>query len=66
MGNRTLTANKELRDFMDTHKIRLWQLGDRIGISENKLCANLRHELSEKDKTKYLEIVQELAKGATE
>ena len=65
MANRSLTANKELRAFMDANKIRLWQLGDQIGLSENKLCAKLRHELSDQEKKQYFDIVKKIAKGET-
>lgn len=59
-GNRTLTANKDLRDFMENHNIKVWQLAESIGMSDSNLYTKLRHELSDTVKDQYMEHVKQI------
>lgn len=54
--------NTDIRKYAKTHGVRLWQIADELGISEITMSRKLRYELSENEKQKILEIINELAK----
>ncbi len=54
--------NTDIRKYAKTHGVRLWQIADELGISEITMSRKLRYELSEDEKQKILEIIDELAK----
>lgn len=54
--------NTDIRKYAKTHGVRLWQIADELGISEITMSRKLRYELSEEEKQKILEIINELAK----
>ncbi len=54
--------NTDIRKYAKTHGVRLWQIADELGISEITMSRKLRYELSEDEKQKILEIINELAK----
>ena len=53
--------NTDIRKYAKTHGVRLWQIADELGISEITMSRKLRYELSEDEKQKILEIINELA-----
>lgn len=63
MANRSLTANKEIRDLMEQNNIKLWQFADVLGIHDSALCRKLRHELTDSEKDHYKEIIRQIIKG---
>ena len=65
MANRSLTANREIRDLMDSHSVRLWQIADIVGKSENTIARKLRHELTDTEKEQYRKIINQIIKGET-
>ncbi|MBR3242487.1 MAG: hypothetical protein IKF90_07290 [Parasporobacterium sp.] len=54
--------NKEIREAAKRSDVRLWQIAERIGISEFTFCRKLRHELDEAEKAKILAIIEDLKK----
>lgn len=54
--------NTDIRKYAKSHGVRLWQIADELGISEITMSRKLRYELSEDEKQKILEIIDELAK----
>lgn len=54
--------NTDIRKYAKAHGVRLWQIADELGISEITMSRKLRYELSEDEKQKILEIINELAK----
>lgn len=55
-------ANKEIRRTARANGVPLWKIADKLGISEPTMSRKLRHELPEEQKTKILNIINELAK----
>lgn len=53
--------NTDIRKCAKTHGVRLWQIADELGISEITMSRKLRYELSEDEKQKILDIINELA-----
>lgn len=54
--------NKEIREKAKKLGIRLWQIADKLGISEPTMTRKLRRELADGEKQKILNIIDELAK----
>ncbi len=51
--------NTDIRKYAKSHGVRLWQIADELGISEITMSRKLRYELSEDEKQKILEIINE-------
>lgn len=54
--------NKDIREAAAASKIKLWQIADRLGISDGNFSSKLRKELPPEDKERILKIIGELAK----
>lgn len=54
--------NQEIRTEAKRNGVKLWQIADRLGISEPTMTRKLRHELNEDEKNRILSIITELAK----
>lgn len=52
--------NLEIREAVKNGGVYLWQLADRLGVSDATLSRKLRKELSEKEKMRCLQIVEQL------
>ena len=50
-------ANERIRAAAKDRRVMLWQIADRIGVSEFTLVRWLRHELPEDKKQKILEAI---------
>ena len=57
-------ANKEIREKAKTSGVRLWQIAEKLGISEPTMTRKLRHELPEADKQIILALIDELSREA--
>ena len=57
-------ANMEIREKAKASGVRLWQIAEKLGISEPTMTRKLRHELPEEDKQKILAIIDALSREA--
>ena len=57
-----MKANQEIRDYMERHRITMWQLGAKLGRSDNTMIRRLRMELPEQDKKVLLSAMAEIVK----
>lgn len=57
-------TNQEIRQTAKNAGIKLWQIADKLGITDGNFSRKLRHELAEPEKQKILDIIAELAQGA--
>lgn len=53
-------ANKELRDAAKEAGICLWQVAEKLGVSDGNFSRKLRRELPAEDREKVLSIIREL------
>ena len=58
--------NRELKDYIKSRGVYLWQVAAKLGVSDITFTKRLRFELSEKDKAKILAAAEELAKEKAE
>ncbi len=54
-------ANNEIRLEAKRKKVTLWQVADRLGISEPTMTRKLRKELDGAEKARILSIIDEIA-----
>ncbi len=54
-------ANQDIRIYARERGVKLWQVAQVKGISEPTMTRLLRYELSEKDKTEFKRIINELS-----
>lgn len=57
-----MKANQEIRNYMDKHNITMWQLGAKLGRSDNTMIRRLRMELPEHEKADVLAALAEIVK----
>ena len=57
-----MKANSEIRNYMERHHITLWELGAKLGKSENTMIRRLRMELPEQDKEVLFSAMAEIVK----
>ena len=57
-----MKANQEIRNYMEKHHITMWQLGAKLGRSDNTMIRRLRIELTEQEKAELLTAMAEIVK----
>lgn len=57
-----MKANQDVRDYMEKHHITMWQLGAKVGRSDNTMIRRLRTELPEQDKEMLFSAMAEIVK----
>lgn len=59
-------ANKEIRDAAKEAGICLWQVAEKLGVSDGNFSRKLRRELPVEDREKVLSIIRELSQEKQE
>ena len=59
-----MRPNKGIRDYAKLNGVKLWQIADRLGITDGNFSRKLRHELSDDDIQKIVSIIDEIAIAA--
>lgn len=54
--------NKEIKESLKNANIYQWEAAEVMGISETAFSRNMRHELSEEEKQKIYDAIEELKK----
>ena len=54
-------TNIEIRDQAKALNVRLWQIADCLGVTDSTFSRKLRKELSESEKSRILEIIDNLS-----
>ena len=57
--------NNDLRETARKSNVTLWQIADKLRVSEPTMTRKLRHELPEEEKQKLLETIKQLSKEAS-
>ena len=60
-----MKANMKIREKARNSGVRLWQIADALGMQESLFSKKLRKELPEDDQERILNIIDDLAKGAS-
>lgn len=56
-----MKPNEDLKLYAKAHKVKQWEIADKMGISENHLIRKLRYELAEDEINEFKKIVDELS-----
>ena len=59
-------SNLKIRQHAKKNGVALWQIADKMNISEPTMTRKLRHELNEEETIQIIGIINELAKGENE
>ena len=60
-----MKANMKIREKARNSGVRLWQIADALGMQESLFSKKLRKELPEDKQERILNIIDDLAKGAS-
>lgn len=60
-----MKANMKIREKARNSEVRLWQIADALGMQESLFSKKLRKELPEDEQERILNIIDDLAKGAS-
>lgn len=52
--------NQEIKQEAKAAGIRLWQIAERLGLTDGNFSRKLRHELPQKDKAVIMRIIEEI------
>lgn len=53
--------NKKIRKMAEAKGIRLWQIAEKLGITDSSFSRKLRKELSADETARILDIIEQLA-----
>lgn len=54
------SLNQEIKKAMKEHKVKQWQIAEKLGMSEFTLSRWMRHELDDEKKKIFLEAITEI------
>lgn len=57
-----MLANADIRAAAKGASVRMWEIADRLNISEPSITRKLRHELPQAEKERIFSIIEEIAK----
>lgn len=57
-----MLANADIRAAAKGASVRMWEIADRLKISEPSITRKLRHELPQAEKERIFSIIEEIAK----
>ena len=56
------TKNIELRQYAKQHKVALWEIADKEGISDFTFSRRMRREFDESEKKRLIKIIDQIVK----
>lgn len=56
-----MKANRDIRDAVEEHGFRLWELAEALGLQDSNLSKKLRRELPEDEKKKIFSTIGQMA-----
>jgi len=59
-------TNEDIRKEAKEAGVKLWQIAQRLGITDGNFSRRLRKELSAEEKAQVLSIIMDLSKGSNE
>lgn len=59
-GGKQRMKNQEIKNEIYGNGIRLWQVAERLNMSDSNLCRKLRYELPDEEKAKIRQAINEI------
>ena len=60
-GFEKMLANNDIRETAKEKGVKLWEIADRLRISDPTMTRKLRKELTDREKVVYLDIIDQIA-----
>jgi hypothetical protein len=57
-----MRANLDIRAAAQNNAVMLWEIADKLGITDSHFSRKLRHELPQAEKDRIFSIIEEIAK----
>ena len=57
-----MRANLDIREAAQNNAVMLWEIADKLGITDSNFSRKLRHELPQAEKDRIFSIIEEIAK----
>lgn len=57
-----MRANLDIRAAAKSAGVKLWEIADKLGITDSNFSRKLRHELPQVEKERIFSIIEEIAK----
>lgn len=54
-------TNQKIRDAAKKHGVKLWEVGDVLGLNDGNFSRKLRHELPAEEQENIIEIIRSIA-----
>ena len=58
-------ANEKIKQAAAEKSVKLWQIAERYGMNDSNFSRKLRHELSEEEQQRIIEIINQIAAEGT-
>lgn len=57
-----MQKNLDIREAAQNNAVMLWEIADKLGITDSHFSRKLRHELPQAEKDRIFSIIEEIAK----
>lgn len=61
-----MSVNAVVRETAKRSGVKLWQVAEKIGMSDAAFSRKLRHELTDNERKRVMEAISQVAAGKTE
>ena len=58
--------NQSIKNAANTRGVKLWQIADKLGMTDSTFSRKLRHELPDAEREKILALIDEIAREGCE
>ena len=59
---KTMQRNLDIREAAQNNAVLLWEIADKLGVTDSHFSRKLRHELPKAEKDRIFSIIEEIAK----
>lgn len=56
-----MKSNQDIRDYAATHKVRLWECAEKLGMADTTFSKKMRQELSAEKKQEVISAINKIA-----
>lgn len=54
------TKNRKIRQYAQSSRVKLWEVSDKLGITDTSLSKKLRYDLPEQETNRIISIIDEI------
>ena len=53
--------NEDIRELAKSHNVKLWEIAEKLNVSEFTFSRRLRHELTDSEKEQIINVIKDLS-----